>query len=233
MIRNHFITRLIKTFDPILELPKWGKFRKALERLELESEDFFFVQIGSNDGVIHDLLYHYIQRYQWRGILVEPIGYYFERLKKNYSGNKHLIFENVAISDKDEMRDFYRVKEGLEDLPNWSKGLGSFYPDILFKHRWAIPNLKDYIVKHQVRCIALSQLLDRHSVTNIDLLMIDTEGYDYEIVKQIDFERIKPNIIIYEHKHLERNNRRACRQLLRKHHYALYSHFSNTMALLS
>ena len=232
MNKISLITRLIKLFDPILELPKWDWFRRALEQLELESEGFFFVQIGSNDGVIHDPLFQYINRYRWRGILVEPIDYYFQRLKENYKNNPQLVFENVAISKIQEIRDLYRVKEGLDFLPAWSKGLGTFYPDVLLKHRWLIPRLKNYIVKERVPCISLKQLFERHGVTKIDLLMIDTEGYDFEIIKQLDFDIIKPNIIIYEHKHLKSHDKIICEQLLTRQRYSLSRHFSNTMAVL-
>ena len=232
MNKISLITRVIKKFDPILELPKWGWFRKALEQLDLESNDFFFVQIGSNDGVIHDPLFQYINRYHWRGILVEPIDYYFERLKENYKNNPQLVFENVAISEKQEIRDFYRVKEGLDFLPSWSKGLGTFYPQVLLKHRWMIPKLKNYIVKERVSCISLKQLLERHRVEKINLLMMDTEGYDCAIIKQLDFDIIKPNIILYEHKHLNNSDKKICEQLLTRQRYSLSRHFSNTMAVL-
>jgi hypothetical protein len=33
----------------------------------------------------------------------------------------------------------------------------------------------------------------------VDLLQVDTEGYDYEIIKMIDFDWYKPNIIHFEH----------------------------------
>ena len=233
MDKISLITRLIKIFDPILELPKWGWFRKALEQLDLESDDFFFVQIGSNDGVIHDPLFQYINRYHWRGILVEPIDYYFDRLKENYKNNPQLVFEKVAISEKQEIRDFYRVKEGLDFLPAWSKGLGTFYPHVLLKHRWMIPKLKNYIIKERVSCISLKQLLERHRVEKIDLLMIDTEGYDCAIIKQLDFDIFKPNIIIYEHKHLKNRDKKFCEQLLTRQRYSLSRHFSNTMAVLN
>ncbi len=232
MNKISLITRLIKKFDPLLELPKWDWFRKALERLDLELSDFFFVQIGSNDGIIHDPLFQYINRYHWRGILVEPIDYYFERLKENYKNNPQLVFENVAISEKQEIRDFYRVREGLDFLPAWSKGLGTFYPRVLLKHRWMIPKLKNYIVKERVSCISLKQLLERHRVEKINLLMIDTEGYDYAIIKQLNFDIIKPNIILYEQKHLNNIDKKNCEQLLISQRYSLSRHFSNTMAVL-
>jgi hypothetical protein len=50
-----------------------------------------------------------------------------------------------------------------------------------------------------VQCISLNSLLKEHQVTKVDLLQIDTEGYDLEIILNLDFKVIKPKIIHFEH----------------------------------
>jgi len=75
--------------------------------------------------------------------------------------------------------------------------------------------------------------MERYAVTKIDLIMMDTEGYDYEIIKQIDFSRIRPKVIIYEHKHLSRSDRLTCEKLLKDLDYRLSKHFSNTLAYIA
>ncbi len=199
--------------------------------IELDSiDDLFFIQIGANDGVINDTFYQNNSRNNWRGILVEPVLYYFDRLKQNYANNNKLIFENVAISDRDGVRNFYRIQEGLSFMPAWTEGLGSFRLEVLMKHRHLIPNIENYIVQERVECLSFSSLLVRHVVGKVDLLMIDTEGYDFEILKQIDFTDIKPRVIVYEHKHLNRKERSECASFLEIQGYRLQSHFSNTLA---
>lgn len=224
---------LLKLFDALYTLPKWRRFEKLLRQCASTHDDFFFVQIGANDGVVYDPVYPYVTRYNWRGILVEPVEYYFDKLKKNYEKNTRLIFENVAISDKEETRDFYRIKEGIDYLPKWCGGLGTFSLEVLLTHKWAIPNLEDYIVTTKVNCISLGSLLAKYAVEKIDLLLIDTEGYDHEIIKQIDFTKIQPRIIVYEHKHVNKTDRRYCECLLKSHDYRLTKHIANTLALLN
>lgn len=228
-MKKTIIPRLIKIFDPILCRQSWAGLESVL--IELESiDDLFFIQIGANDGVIHDPFYQHISKNNWRGILVEPVLYYFNRLKQNYANNTQLVFENVAISDRDEQRNFYRLKEGLSFMPAWTEGLGSFRLEVLLKHKRLIPNIEDYIVQQRVECLSFSSLLARHAVEKLDLLMIDTEGYDFEILKQIDFGNIKPRVIVYEHKHLNRKERSECANLLETQGYRLQCHFSNTLA---
>ena len=69
----------------------------------------FFVQVGSNDGIRADPLYPWIIKYCWRGILIEPVQYLFEKLKHNYRDREGLIFENAAIAETDGCKAFYRL----------------------------------------------------------------------------------------------------------------------------
>ncbi|MGH8602736.1 MAG: FkbM family methyltransferase [Gammaproteobacteria bacterium] len=199
--------------------------------LSARSDDFFFIQIGANDGRRHDPIFRYIMQYDWRGILVEPVPSYFVRLRHNYRTFPQLIFENVAVSDADG-RDFYRVQEGPDHLPDWCRGIGTLYPQVLLKHRWIIPGLQDYVVKERVKCLSFTSLLAKHGVRKIDLLLIDAEGYDYEILKQVDFKRLPPAIIRYEHKHLSRAHRLACERSLTAHGYVVVRRLGNTRAYL-
>jgi FkbM family methyltransferase len=204
----------------------------VVRRVASARPDFFFVQIGANDGVIYDPISAYVRRYQWSGLLVEPVATYFERLKENYRGYLGLSFENAAISDTEGERAFYRIREDLDYLPAWCAGLGTFYLDVLLTHRWAIPNLDAYVLEERVRCISLGQLLAKHGVRRIDLLAIDTEGYDYELIKQVDFDRMRPAMLLYEHQYIREADRKACEAMLRRQGYTLSRHLGNTFAFL-
>jgi hypothetical protein len=51
-------------------------------------------------------------------------------------------------------------------------------------------------------------------VDRVDLLAIDTEGYDAEIIRHIDFGAYRPRLLEYEHYHLPPDEREGCRNLL-------------------
>src|SRR3954463_14205307 len=76
-------------------------------RVAAETPDFFFVQVGANDGVTDDPIRRYIQRYHWRGVLIEPLAKVFQQLCFNYREEPQLIFENAAIADADGTATFY------------------------------------------------------------------------------------------------------------------------------
>ena len=55
--------------------------------------------------------------------------------------------------------------------------------------------------------LTLEQLFKKHEVRHIDVLYLDTEGHDWVILSQLDLTRYAPNVIIYEHVHLNEQER--------------------------
>ncbi len=224
---------LVKLFDQLCRILKWRKLNSILDQASQSSDSLFFLQIGANDGVIYDPIHRYVKQHKWRGVLVEPVPHYFEKLKSNYAEQSNLTFENLAISNKNEIRDFYRIREDMEFLPEWCHGLGTFDLDILLTHKWAIPNLEDYVVTEQVDCITLAELLKKHAIQHIDLLLIDTEGFDYQILQQIDFAQTRPDILLYEHEYISKQEKTQCEQMLKQYGYQISHHLGNTLAYSS
>lgn len=187
------------------------------------TSDFFFIQIGSNDGKTGDPIYDYIIRYRWKGILIEPVKYLFQKLKKTYKGMKDLEFENVAIDKKTGYRWFYRVKRNNNPAnPIWYDQLGSFNPIVVKKHRSLIPDFDKYFIREKIPCLSFADLLAKHKVKKVNILHIDTEGYDYEIIKLIPWGSIRVEAILYEQKHLSLHDAQACKRLLERNGYSFW-----------
>jgi FkbM family methyltransferase len=231
--RKRLIPFLMKLSDDIFHAPRWRRLEQALLESSAGRGDYFFVQIGANDGVTHDRLNAFILDGDWAGILVEPVPYYFQKLQRTYAGRPKLLLENVAIATAESTRDIYRVREGVTHLPAWVNGIASLDRQVLLNHKWAIPNIEDYIVTDQIHCVTLASVLRRHKVAHIDLLAIDTEGHDYEVIKQVDFHACKPRVITYEHKHLSKADRKDCEALLRRHDYTVSKQLGNTLAYVA
>lgn len=212
------------------------KQKKILEYLD-KKNTIYFVQVGSNDGVQEDTLHDIIMtNNNWRGIFIEPVGYLFNRLKRNYGKSDRFIFENKAIApDQGKIEFFYvseKAKTELGDtLPYWYDQLGSFDKNHILKHLDGI--LEPYIVSERIVTVPLQDIFDKHGVTEIDLIQIDTEGYDYKVLTTIDFTRYKPCMILYEHKHLTEIERNLSESLLKKYGYECMQYGSDTMAVLA
>lgn len=228
--RTRLRMALVKGFDRLCRMQRWRTLERIMTQAVEKGNELFFVQIGANDGIIYDPIYPFVRKSKWRGVLVEPVRSYFDRLQENYQGNDLLSFENIAISDRKEIRDFYRIQENISSLPEWVKGLGTFDPEVLMTHKWAIPDLERYVIKERIECISFGDLLEKHRIGKIDLLIVDTEGYDYEILQQIDFKSMAPAILVYEHQYIDKTRRAGLEHALRGRGYRLSRHFGNTLA---
>lgn len=172
-----------------------------------------FIQIGSNDGQQQDPLCRIIERYDWRGILVEPVPYVFERLRQHRAGNSRLILENVAIAAESGTMDFHFLPRSDDpELPRWYNALGSFRREVVERHAYRIPDIAQRIETLQVPCLSFTKLCERHGFEQVDLVHTDVEGYDWTLIQSIDFERYLPAVFIYEHHHQDAESRAACRR---------------------
>tara|TARA_B100000902_G_C27309881_1_gene917723 strand:+ start:2438 stop:3193 length:756 start_codon:yes stop_codon:yes gene_type:complete len=160
------------------------------------------IQIGSNDGKRFDNLNEFIKEYSPKTILVEPIKRDFNELRKNYSNKKNIFFENSAISVNNKINTLFKVKEKkLKYYGEHVKGISSFNVNHLLKHGVS----KFHIEKENVNSISINDLLKKYSIDQLDLLMLDTEGYDGDII--IDFlstTSLKP-LIIFEYIHIKQD----------------------------
>ena len=193
----------------------------------------FFIQVGANDGLQADLIHHFVRRYRWSGVSVEPVPQFFEALVKNYAGADGLIFEKKAIAEQEGWLPIYRLRDDNDHLPEWHRGLASFDRQTILSHETEIPGIENYIIEEMVEAVSVPTLLARHAVARIDLVLIDTEGYDYKVLKQFDFVKYRPELVIYENKHLSPDECAASINLLEAAGYRIHSFAENTVALRS
>lgn len=184
-----------------------------------------FLQIGANDGQRYDPLAHFVGNGEWTGVMVEPVPHIFERLRSHLAGNDRVEVENLAIAEQAGIRPFYYVAEPVDEAErlavDWYDAIGSFDRVHLLKHKAVIPNLANRIETLMVPTMTVAGLCAAHGIRCPDLVLIDAEGYDGEILASIDFERIRPRLVIYEHHHLPAEARERCEARLRGLDYGL------------
>ena len=139
-------------------------------------------------------------------LLVEPVPHNVEAINNNLKDFKNIILEQVAISDKKEKKDFFFVKRS--SIPklkkHWSSGIGSFNKSHILEHRSKRFLVEDIdIDKISIQSITLQDLIEKYSITKIDKLLIDVEGSEYSILKNIDLNKINIKKIIFEYKHFD------------------------------
>ena len=162
--------------------------------MEIKKNGVFF-QIGTNDGD-DDFLKIVIDNEPSKIILVEPNSLLNNKIKENYKEIKNFIIENYAItSDKLGKVELVIPKD---DISTGVSVNGISYGDQQFT---LIPmdDWGDNFEKIESESITFNDLCKKHTINHIDYLHIDTEGYDAEIIKSIDFDNINIDIIKYEY----------------------------------
>jgi FkbM family methyltransferase len=195
----------------------------VLTAFSKDNPEAVFVQVGSNDGISGDPLHEVVVRTRWTGVMVEPVPFLFEQLKVNYRGQTDRIsFSNTAIghqADGSRKTLFVIDSKHKGSVPEWYFQLNTFERSVLYHHD--IPNIDDYISEIEVDVLSLDELLLRHRIGSLDLLHIDTEGFDFEVLKTMDLSKAKPRIILIEYKHLSRETRIQLLRHLRSNGYSV------------
>lgn len=191
----------------------------------LNDKDVFFVEIGANDGISHDQLYPYISKRNWSGVYVEPQKPIFDKLVKNMAGRNNLYFENIAITETEQDVTLYVPKSTAER--NFS-GIATVSPDLGVVHRFADADVEKQVVKGK----PFSYLVDKYDLNSKKclILMIDVEGYEKNIILSIDFNKVSPKYILFEHAHLTYDGHRVVNGFLADRGYRIYIEKYDTLA---
>jgi FkbM family methyltransferase len=218
-----------------INLERLGRLECELAKLKLQNGEFTFVQIGAYDGVSFDGLYWLVQKYNGRGIVVEPLKDVFTRLKANYEWLPRVKAVCVAVHPVDKVLTLYRVDGNADSqVEVWAKGSTSTSKNWL--EMQGVPDQAIYTevvpACHLNDIIALGGFGER----GLDLLQVDAEGLDHEVIRMLNFSECKPKIIKYEHtretSHLALEKEREMRQELTAAGYQVVKEGDEVVAFL-
>jgi FkbM family methyltransferase len=208
---------------------------------QIDKNNFFFVQIGANDGKTNDPIYHYVTKYQLSGVVIEPQPDVFLLLQENYKRYPEVKCLNLAIAKETGSVSFYSVKEFVRNKINFSRltGIASFDRNFI-KQKFQSKQVKgsvdkrlnadDCILETKIRASSFAGLIKENKIEKIDFLQIDCEGYDYEILKTVDFNKFSPMIINFESQNLSDDDRKECEKMLEDLGYGWFRSGSDTCA---
>lgn len=230
-------------FYKVLYRPEKGSLSEFTCRFSKRTGRVTVVQIGANDGINNDPIHKFIKRDNWQGVLLEPQKYVFEKyLKPLYKKTKGINVLNAALDVKDGVKPIYKISISNS---RWATGLTSFNKQVLEeavrsgyvenqagKEGILLPvNKEDFISEEKVECISTETLLKKFSIKNIDWLQIDTEGFDFEIIKMFNISATQPKVIVYENLHLSPVDKLECINHLKYNGYGCLNFGGNTLAM--
>jgi FkbM family methyltransferase len=172
----------IEQAERVMQLFRQDLF--VLSQLNFKTNGFF-VEFGATNGVDFSNTYLLETEFNWQGVLAEPATCWHKDLLKNRCAAIEL---SCVWKESDATVTFNEVNDAALSTINK-------YSDADY-HKAVRTKGKTY----DVRTISLNHLLlKHHAPTNVDYLSIDTEGSEFDILAQLDFDRYSFQVITCEH----------------------------------
>ena len=164
----------------------------------------FFVEFGATNGVDLSNTFMLEKDFGWTGILAEPGRNWHRELLKNRA---------ASISTE-----CVWGQNGME-LEFIESEFPEFSTIKIFENYDGMQLSRNARRKYLVKTITLEGLLTKFNAPNhIDYISIDTEGSEFEILKDFNFEKFSFGILTVEHNYSE--NQKLIDELLSSHGYS-------------
>ena len=154
-----------------------------------------FIEIGGGNGVDLSNSYLLEKKYKWRGIICEPE----KKSQRKILNKRSAKLEKRPITNKSEKNKIFYVNE---DTYQSSLIVGTKYNS-----------------KLKVDTISLNHLLKKNKIYNqVDYISIDTEGNEFDIIKNFNFKKYKVNFFTIEH-NFNKKKREKIFKVMKKNKY--------------
>lgn len=166
---------------------------------------FTFLQIGANDGISNDPYREFMIQPEARGCAVEPVPEFYRAMCRNYISYPNVLPENCAIGYPAGRLPFYAYNAAFLKSKRDSKelaGLASFTRQKLLVPLSATELPDECIQEIIIPVNTVEDLMVKHGFDCFDCLFIDCEGYEENILTNINYKMVKPRLIVFEHTHL-------------------------------
>jgi FkbM family methyltransferase len=224
---------LIDFYHRYIYKPKPGSLACFYNQLSQLKPGLFVIQVGANDGITHDPIHKYIKRDNWRGVLIEPQEtVYRSKLFPLYRRNKQIFVENISVNEANGLMDFHKLSFCND---RWASGLSTFHRPTLqskidsgeierLAKRYGVSlpgNKSEFISTIKVEAKSFSFIREKYNIQHVDVLQIDTEGFDFEIVKLYDLKENKAAVVVFESSHLNEKQYSETQNYFESNGYAL------------
>jgi FkbM family methyltransferase len=174
----------------------------ALLDLQARVPRIAILQVGAYDGESFDPLRSFLREFPCRAVLVEPMRDSFTRLHALYAERPGITLINAAVTADGAPARMHRVSADFAGDRRTLGALTTTRREVLAWHESEFPGLADHIETFEVHGVSPGALLRLFDGGRPDVVVVDTEGFDWAILELLAVERIMPAVVYFEHKHL-------------------------------
>lgn len=154
-------------------------------------------------------------------VMVEPQPHIAKKLHElilEHAPGRKVDILNRAVGDSDGEVVFYTIDAQVDPLTGCVPGskkrrcswmttqVASMSKEHILKHARWVPDIEDYIVETKVRLSTVSTIVREMGISadkDLIILSVDAEGFDAQIISSIDFDQVRPWLVIFEYQHLK------------------------------
>jgi FkbM family methyltransferase len=183
--------KVLKVFDYINQ-KKITNFLKFV----LKKDFNLALDVGAHHG---ESILNLINNFKIKKIYAfEPSNINFLELKKrlkNITSKTELVLINQGVGEK----------EGFQNIKQTEESSSSTYSDIdenssyFKKKKLFLYNKKKYFINEETKLITLNNFFDQNKLQDVDYLKIDTEGYEFFVLKGFDKYIKNVKVVHFEH----------------------------------
>jgi FkbM family methyltransferase len=205
---TQILRKFPRVFDPMARfarvIGRQTPIYRVLAKIGVLEGEFTFLQIGANDGISHDPFREFMIRGKARGVTAEPVPEFFTAMCGNYSAYPHVSPENCAVGYPAGRLPFYAYTAAFLKSKGDSKelaGLASFSREKLVRYLGSDEDPSACIREIIIPVLTVEDIMVKHGFDRFDCLFLDCEGHEENILTHLDYERVKPRLIVFEHTH--------------------------------
>ena len=181
---------ILNIFDFFTQKQIINKIRSELKN----QKHILLIDVGSHKGEYINSIKKEFEIKQIYGF--EPNQEIYEILNKNFSSKKINLFNKGISNEKGDAflnKNIDSSSSSINDLNSNSK----YYKKKFFLMNFL--NLRNVTTKTKIQVIRLDEFMKSNNISDVDILKIDTEGFEYNVIKSLGSRIFDIKLIHFEH----------------------------------